>query len=169
MLSFFRSIRQSLLNEGKTWKYMKYAVGEFLLIVAGILVALQIQTWNENRKLAQDRRELIENLIEEFQANLAELDEIIETTLEIGAVPVFVYMPWGEELTADASSLVEWEAFMLDYCKTQAELHCLTLRPDFAAGIADGIEYAHFHWKVPGNVTAAEGIYSYLIENKLVE
>ena len=60
---FFRSIRQSLLSEGKTAKYLKYAVGEFLLIVAGILVALQIQNWNEERKIKQDRRELIEYLV----------------------------------------------------------------------------------------------------------
>ena len=79
MLSFFRSIRRSLLNEGKTWKYIKYAVGEFLLIVAGILVALQIQTWNENRKLEQERRELIDNLKADFQFNLERVEESLLT------------------------------------------------------------------------------------------
>ena len=55
MLRVFSSIRKSLINEGKTVRYFKYAVGVFLLIVAGILVALQIQNWNEGRKLEQDR------------------------------------------------------------------------------------------------------------------
>jgi adenine/guanine phosphoribosyltransferase-like PRPP-binding protein len=55
MLSFFRSIRRSLISEGKTSKYIRYAVREFLLIVAGILVALQVSDWNGRRKLEQGR------------------------------------------------------------------------------------------------------------------
>jgi tetratricopeptide (TPR) repeat protein len=50
MIKFFRKIRQNLLNEGKTSKYFKYAIGEIVLVVIGILIALQINTWNENRK-----------------------------------------------------------------------------------------------------------------------
>ena len=50
MIKFFRSIRKSLLNEGKTSKYFKYAIGEIILVVIGILIALQINNWNENRK-----------------------------------------------------------------------------------------------------------------------
>ena len=78
MLSFFRSIRRSLINEGKTVKYLKYAVGEFLLIVAGILVALQIQNWNEGIKLEQDRRELIEGLKSDFLLNAQRLDDALQ-------------------------------------------------------------------------------------------
>ncbi|MBO0341043.1 hypothetical protein J0654_05270 [Muricauda lutimaris] len=53
MIKFFRNIRKSLLNEGKTGKYLKYALGEILLVVIGILIALQINNWNENRKNAR--------------------------------------------------------------------------------------------------------------------
>jgi len=49
MLKFFRKIRQDLLSKGKTGKYLKYAIGEIILVVIGILLALQINTWNENR------------------------------------------------------------------------------------------------------------------------
>ena len=49
MLRFFRSIRQQLLNENKTVKYLKYAVGEVLLIMVGIFLALQLNNWNEGR------------------------------------------------------------------------------------------------------------------------
>ena len=76
MLRLFSSVRKTLINEGKTSRYVRYAVGEFLLIVAGILVALQIQTWNEERKLEQQRQELIENLKVDFMANLQNLNEI---------------------------------------------------------------------------------------------
>ncbi|MFY0602867.1 MAG: hypothetical protein JXQ93_02885 [Flavobacteriaceae bacterium] len=47
MIKFFRKIRQSLLNEGKTKKYFFYAIGEIILVVIGILIALQINNYNE--------------------------------------------------------------------------------------------------------------------------
>jgi hypothetical protein len=75
MFRFFRSIRQQLLNENKTVKYLKYATGEFILVVLGILVALQINNWNEGRKLDQQRVELIENLKADFQTNLKRFDD----------------------------------------------------------------------------------------------
>ncbi len=50
MIKFFRHIRQNLIMENKTGKYFKYAIGEILLVVIGILIALQINNWNENRK-----------------------------------------------------------------------------------------------------------------------
>jgi hypothetical protein len=54
MIKLFRNIRQNLLNEGKTTKYFKYAIGEIILVVIGILIALQVSNWNkqnEDRKL----------------------------------------------------------------------------------------------------------------------
>lgn len=50
MLQFFRKIRHKLLSEGKITNYFKYAIGEILLVVIGILIALQINNWNESRK-----------------------------------------------------------------------------------------------------------------------
>ena len=50
MIKFFRHIRQNLIMENKTSKYFKYAIGEIVLVVIGILIALQINNWNENRK-----------------------------------------------------------------------------------------------------------------------
>jgi hypothetical protein len=49
MIKFFRKIRQNLLSEGKTGKYLKYAIGEIVLVVIGILIALAINNWNQNR------------------------------------------------------------------------------------------------------------------------
>ena len=46
MIKFFRKIRQNLLSEGKFGKYLKYAIGEILLVVIGILIAVQINNWN---------------------------------------------------------------------------------------------------------------------------
>jgi hypothetical protein len=50
MIKFFSKIRQNLLSEGKTGKYLKYAIGEIILVVIGILIALQINSWNDDRK-----------------------------------------------------------------------------------------------------------------------
>ncbi len=50
MIPFFRKIRKKMADDNKPLKYMRYAVGEIALVVIGILIALQINTWNENRK-----------------------------------------------------------------------------------------------------------------------
>jgi len=50
MIKFFRKIRQNLLTENKFSKYLLYAVGEIILVVIGILIALQINNWNQERK-----------------------------------------------------------------------------------------------------------------------
>ena len=78
MFRFFRSTRQTLLNENKTLKYMKYAVGEVVLIMVGIFLALQLNNWNKGRKQEQDRQELIENLKADFQANLILLEDTVQ-------------------------------------------------------------------------------------------
>ena len=50
MIKLFRKLRQRLLTENKVGKYLLYAIGEIVLVVIGILIALQINNWNENRK-----------------------------------------------------------------------------------------------------------------------
>lgn len=77
MLRVFSSIRKNLLAENKLVRYLAYAVGEVLLIMVGIILALQFQIWNEGRKLEQDRQELIENLKVDFNANLEHLKEVL--------------------------------------------------------------------------------------------
>ena len=51
MIKFFRKIRYNLMSENKTSKYLKYAIGEIVLVVIGILIALQINNWNEEKKV----------------------------------------------------------------------------------------------------------------------
>ena len=50
MLKFFRRIRQSLFVDGGAKRYFFYAIGEIILVVIGILIALQINNWNEYKK-----------------------------------------------------------------------------------------------------------------------
>ena len=62
MIKFFRKIRQNLLSEGKTGKYPKYAIGEIVLVVIRILIALSINTWNLDRIYNKERKYLITEL-----------------------------------------------------------------------------------------------------------
>ena len=50
MIKFFRNIRHQLINQGKTSNYLKYAIGEIVLVVVGILIALSINNWNQDRQ-----------------------------------------------------------------------------------------------------------------------
>lgn len=62
MIKFFRHIRRSLIQENEMGKYFKYAIGEILLVVIGILIALQINNWNENNKQREKEKVILENL-----------------------------------------------------------------------------------------------------------
>jgi hypothetical protein len=79
MLKFFRKIRQKLLSENKFSKYLIYAIGEIVLVVIGILIALQISNWNQNNQERKLERELLEQLHSEFESNLKQLEGKIST------------------------------------------------------------------------------------------
>ena len=68
MIKFFRKIRQKLLSENNFGKYLLYALGEILLVVIGILIALQVNNWNESKKIS--RQEIV--LIEKVQTGLVD-------------------------------------------------------------------------------------------------
>ena len=73
MLKFFRLVRQQLLKENKFSSYLLYAIGEILLVVIGILLALQINNWNQNRKFKNSQQETLHQLKSEITAQLEEI------------------------------------------------------------------------------------------------
>ena len=80
MIKFFRQIRQRLLTEnppagreGKFSKYLLYAIGEIILVVIGILIALQINNWNELRKTHLQDLEFLNNLKVELSVDISAL------------------------------------------------------------------------------------------------
>ena len=77
MIKFFRSIRYKAMENSKTSRYLKYAIGEIILVVIGILIALQINNWNENRKERAQETVVLEQLLSDFNSNLIQLDQKI--------------------------------------------------------------------------------------------
>lgn len=83
MIKLFRKIRQRLLTENKFSKYMIYAMGEVLLVVIGILIALQVNNWNEWRKDRVKEKEILVNLVENFELNIEALESDIELLFKL--------------------------------------------------------------------------------------
>lgn len=77
MIKFFRRIRQRLLSESKFRKYLIYAIGEIILVVIGILIALQVSNWNQQREAGEKEQLLLEALHNEFLENKDQLERVI--------------------------------------------------------------------------------------------
>ena len=69
MIKFFRRIRQSLLTQNKMRSYLLYAIGEIILVVIGILIALQINNWNEKQKLEAKKQEYYVQLLDDLESD----------------------------------------------------------------------------------------------------
>jgi len=83
MINFFRKRRQTLAEENKALKYTRYAVGEIVLVVLGILIALSINNWNNNRIKKEDAASLSIRLLTETNKNKKEIDLQLEDLLEL--------------------------------------------------------------------------------------
>ena len=77
MIKFFRKIRYNLMEKNKTAQYLKYAIGEIILVVIGILLALSISSWNIERNLKKSNEVYLTNLLEELNSNITRLDFLI--------------------------------------------------------------------------------------------
>ncbi|SFR34816.1 hypothetical protein SAMN04490243_0891 [Robiginitalea myxolifaciens] len=116
MLRFFRRIRQNLLQENKFSKYLLYALGEILLVVIGILIALQINNWNEERKARDDEKATIRSLKLEFEKNLTDLGASIENVRDIKAAGELLLQHTGPGYTdgdINADSLISFTQRMV--------------------------------------------------------
>lgn len=76
MIKFFRNIRQRTLTENKLNKYLLYALGEIVLVVFGILIALQINNWNERRKSSLKTTVFLRSLKNDLKSDFIQMDSI---------------------------------------------------------------------------------------------
>ena len=79
MLKFFRNIRHQLLSANKFTKYMAYAIGEIVLVVIGILIALQINTWNEEKKNNRLEADYYCRLLEDVQQDKEQIGALVRS------------------------------------------------------------------------------------------
>jgi len=115
VLKFFGKIRQKLISEGKLLNYLKYAIGEILLVVIGILIALQVNNWNEERKRQKEEIQYLITLRKDFKRAVQEQLDHNEQLLKILSRPVgsapkdsivgmlrksFIDIPFGVQVTA---------------------------------------------------------------------
>ena len=82
MIKFFRKIRQQLLQENRFSKYLLYAIGEIVLVVIGILIALQINNWNENRKVDGEIMKILTEIRSNLISDSLNIQETYSTKLE---------------------------------------------------------------------------------------
>ena len=87
MISFLRKVRKRLLTENRMSKYLLYAIGEIALVMIGILLALQVNGWNQERLERKEEKQIFSNLNEEFRQNkqlLQEYSKGVQTILQSG-------------------------------------------------------------------------------------
>ncbi len=104
MLKFFRRIRQNLLSESKFSKYLVYAVGEILLVMIGILLALQVNNWNEQNKSKKEEIVYLQNFLNDLTIDVKRFDLSIAIMQKAKNSITFLldYMeqdlPWNDSL-----------------------------------------------------------------------
>lgn len=80
MINFFRKSRKNLAAENKVSKYLLYSIGEIILVVLGILIALKINNWNDKQKLILQERDLLENVLENIKTDSISIDSVLSAT-----------------------------------------------------------------------------------------
>ncbi len=82
MIKFFRKIRQKLLSENKLSTYLLYAIGEIILVVIGILIALQINNWNEEKKHQKELQIKVQAVLLDMRENDVQIKAVLKDLMK---------------------------------------------------------------------------------------
>jgi hypothetical protein len=123
MLFLLRNIRRNMLNNNKIATYFLYAIGEILLVVIGILIAVSIDDWNEERKQELTEKKYFQNLKNDLLADTDKLNIMIEYSYgKINASKVI--MAWIKKDTIgslyDFSNAIQTLIFVDDFRPDQS-------------------------------------------------
>ena len=120
MISFLRGMRRSMLGDGRLTRYLAYALGEIVLVVIGILIALQINNWNDARKDRARELSYLHNIRDDVGANIKEMDAYLSTREQgIAAARRILTHFDGKPIedasafNADSISIYNWRRFYL--------------------------------------------------------
>lgn len=113
MPSFFRQMRQNLLTDNRLRKYLLYALGEILLVMIGILLALQVNNWNEGKKDRNKEVVLLEGLRDNLMKNISAMDKaIVNHDLGIESADYIISVLEGSKpYSQRVDSLMNWAVY----------------------------------------------------------
>ena len=120
MIKFFRKIRQNLLSEGKTGKYLKYAIGEIFLVIIGILIALQINNWNSERIEKNAFKSNLQFAIEDLEQDKNDLIRLTDERKHVMNKADLILQAIKERKTLSAGEIFEnseimiWKSFEMN-------------------------------------------------------
>ncbi len=173
MIKFFRKIRKNLLNEGKTSKYFKYAIGEIILVVIGILIALQINNWNEDKIDRRIEKTIMRNINVEFKNNLFKIKTSIKNYKETeqSIRLLMSYMKFSSEQLSqiNVDSLIENSIDTYDFRPTQNALTEIISSGNLKLITNDSLKNMLLEWSAELNEKEeAWQTVDYFNQNKLV-
>lgn len=91
MIKFFRNIRYNLMEKNEILKYLKYAIGEIVLVVIGIMIAISINSWLDQRRLVAEEIDILRELHESLVIDLANLNENVKINQRIKkSIPILL-------------------------------------------------------------------------------
>jgi len=126
MISFFRKIRKSLLNQNKIKRYTPYALGEISLVVIGIVIAVNINNWNEQQKVKTQELKTLAELKSALQADLVDIKfninwhESAQNACEVLLVVIDKKIPYNDSLANHFGSMTRFSQFLPDLSTYEA-------------------------------------------------
>jgi Family of unknown function (DUF6090) len=116
MIKIYRRIRRTLLTERKFSKYLFYAVGEIFLVVVGILIAVSVNNWNEDRKIEKEELTLLTDIKKNLETMLIDFkSDTTSNSYDIEVYSKLEYyaqndLPYSNELDSAFGTLTFWDA-----------------------------------------------------------
>jgi hypothetical protein len=118
MIKFFRKIRQKLLEENKVTRYLAYAMGEIFLVVIGILIAININDWNNRQTKIANEKVLMASLVEELSNREIKLKENIQKSQKFAESELMVLSKFDNDVTSfsqqEISDAFDYLFFFID-------------------------------------------------------
>jgi len=113
MIKFFRNIRRKLISENRFSKYLLYAVGEIVLVVIGILIALQVNNWNEQRKQNMQKNLIIQSLLSDLKMDSVLIGQTL-TILQQDTTEIMSFIRRMSGNNANIDTLIQIARFEFD-------------------------------------------------------
>ena len=133
MIKFFRKIRYDLMEKNKTGKYLKYAIGEIVLVVFGILIALQINNWNESSKQRIEEVRLLEKVSIDLVSDINQLKEHIRNATDRQTIVDSIFTFLHKDSNSDPMKFLNYN-FVASSTENHFELNSGTFDESQSAG-----------------------------------